>query len=250
MNLHGLDHRDVAIRFHQNAAQWGELPSTGRFVQEAYALYGDVTHAWMPAIQELARAGWEPIPLASGAQVERFPAEDAVYFTVRAPEQAATQTLRIEPEALAGLGEDLAATDAVSLQELPLRREGEVWTQEFTQAGALPGRRRGVAWTLELTHGQGQVTVLRIGPRAGVVTWLLGRARQHVANALRVRGKASETPELLAAQEALAGATAATLPACRDRLNAALAALPEDETDLFALSQRREVQQALDALGR
>jgi len=73
MNLHGLDKREAAQRFHQNAAQWGELPSTGRFVQEAYRLDGDVTHAWMPAIRELAETGWEPIPLAHGALVERFP---------------------------------------------------------------------------------------------------------------------------------------------------------------------------------
>jgi hypothetical protein len=70
-----------------------------------------------------------------------------------------------------------------------------------------------------------------------------------VNNARRVRGQASDTPELLAAQQALAGATAATLPACRERLNAALAALPNDETNLFALSQRREVQQAMEAVG-
>jgi len=50
MNLHGLDKRDVAERYHLNAAQWGELPSTGRFVQDAYGLYGDLgadpLHEW------------------------------------------------------------------------------------------------------------------------------------------------------------------------------------------------------------
>jgi hypothetical protein len=152
-----------------------------------------------------------------------------VYFTLRAPEEKTTQTLRIEPAALVGLGDDLAAIDAVSLAELPLQQEGE-------------------AWTLPLTHGQEQVTVLRISSRAGVSQWLLARARRHVNNARRVRGQASDTPELLAAREALDAATPEAVAVCRERLNAALAALPGDETDLFVLSQRREVRQALEAL--
>ena len=45
MNLHGLDQRNLAELFHLNAAFWGELPSTGRYVQRAYREYGDVTHA-------------------------------------------------------------------------------------------------------------------------------------------------------------------------------------------------------------
>jgi hypothetical protein len=79
---------------------------------------------------------------------------------------------------------------------------------------------------------------------------LVDRARRHVQGALRARGKAGQTPELLAAQEALAGATPAAVAGCRERVNAALSALPADEGDLFILSQRRELQQALQALGQ
>ncbi|NUQ01726.1 MAG: hypothetical protein HUU35_17925, partial [Armatimonadetes bacterium] len=71
LNLHKLDDREVALRFHLNAAQWGLLPSTGRGVQQAYRLYGDVTHRYLPAIAELSEAGWEPVPHTAG-RAERF----------------------------------------------------------------------------------------------------------------------------------------------------------------------------------
>ena len=236
INLHGLDQREVAEAFYQNAAQFGELPSTGRFVLEAYQMYGDLAHAWMPAICELAWAGWEPVPLATGGQVERFPAEEAVYFTLRAPATPETCELRIEPSALKGLGPDLAAVDAVTLAEVPLVRDGN-------------GSR------VTLQHGGGRVSVLRMGPRAGSAKWLLGRAREHAMNASRVRGKASQTPELAAAVEALSrepGASEQQLlqhcGACRTALDAALASIPGAEDDQFALSGRREVLQAQQAL--
>ncbi len=91
LKLHGLDKREIAEAYHLNAAQWGEFPSTGRFVQRAYREYGDVTHAYLPTSKELSAAGWQPIPLASGARVERFGERGAVYFTVRgAPRTRAT----------------------------------------------------------------------------------------------------------------------------------------------------------------
>lgn len=236
INLHGLDRREVVESFYQNAAQFGELPSTGRFVQEGYKMYGDLAHAWMPAICELASAGWEPIPLATGAQVERFPAEDAVYFTLRAPVTPEACELSIEPAALAGLGLDLVAVDALTLAEVPLVREGE-------------GAR------IALHHGAERVTVLRVGPRAGIAGWLLGRAREHALDAARVRGNASRTPELAAAAEILGqepGTSQRQLlehcGACRTALDAALKSIQGAEDDLFALSARREVLQAQQAI--
>ncbi|NLX97931.1 MAG: hypothetical protein GXY83_17350 [Rhodopirellula sp.] len=228
MNLHGLDKREVAERFYHNAAQWGELPSTGRFVKEAYRLYGDVTHAWMPAIRELAEAGWEPIPLASGAQVERFPADGAVYFTLRAPENETAQTLVIEAEATKDLGQDLVAANAVSLEPIAIER-------------------RNGSCVLRIAHGKGQVTVLRIASRANTRQWLLGRARDHVAAACRVRGKAGLTPELTAARDALQRITepdSAAIRRAHGALDAAIHSMPADGDDLFLLSTKREIQQA------
>jgi hypothetical protein len=232
MNLHGLDRRDVGEQFHHNAAQWGELPSTGRFVQEAYRLFGDVTHAWLPAIRELAEAGWEPIPLATGAQVERFPSAGAVFFSVRAPEAEIAQTLRIETEAVKGLGDPLVAFDAVRLCPLALQRH----------AGA---------WCLPLAHAKGQVTVIHIATASGSGQWLLARACQHVVSAARVRGKASETPQLAAACQALQRVIQGdrhALAQARDALASARRLLPNDDKDLFSLSTRRETEQAQQAL--
>ena len=236
INLHGLDKREVAEAFYQNAAQFGELPSTGRFVLEAYQMYGDLAHTWMPAICELARAGWEPVPLATGGQVERFPAEDAVYFTLRRAATPERCELCIEPAALQGLGPDLAAIDAVTLAEVPLVRDGD-----------------GVRVTPQ--HGHGEVLVLRVGPRTGAAKWLLGRAREHAMNASRIRGKVSQTPELTAAADALSREPGTSqqqvLQQCetvRAALDAALTSIPGAEDDPFALSGRREVRQAQQAL--
>ncbi|MEN6495725.1 MAG: hypothetical protein ABFD16_15700 [Thermoguttaceae bacterium] len=233
MNLHGLDNREVAQRFHQNAAQWGELPSTGRFVQEAYRLYGDVIHAWMPAIRELAQAGWEPIPLAHGAPIERFPADGAVYFTVRSPDTEPPLILQFDSSALDGLGDAPVAMDAVTLRPLPLQ----------SQAGA---------WSLPLMAPKGQVTVVRIGSRAVHRRWLLERAQDHLIAAARVRGKSSETPDLATIRQALAHAIQAdnetSLSQTHRLLEAALRQPPPEATDLFALSIRRELEQAQAAL--
>ena len=238
MNLHGLDKRDVAERYHLNAAQWGELPSTGRFVQDAYRLYGDVTHAWMPAISELAEAGWEPIPYASGMQVERFEAEDATYLTVRAPDEPTEQRLNVDGlPVLRTFGAAPAVMDAVRLCELPM-------------SGGEDGL------SIPLVHGRERVTIIRISARRSTMEWLWRRAARHALNAGRVQGKQSETPEILAAREALSKPLApassadllAQLDACRTALGAALVALPEAGDDLFELSRRRELQQAIHAL--
>jgi hypothetical protein len=236
MNLHGLDNRATGETYHLNAAQWGEFPSTGRFVQEAYRGYGDVTHAYLPAIKELSAAGWQPIPLAEGARVERYGAEGAVYFTVRPTKPAAEETLLIAPEALAALGTELVAFDAVWLNELPLEKRGNDWAIRFA-------------------HGADELHLVRIASRPTIPTWLLERARSHAASASRVRGEQSRTPELLAAIESLsqpqaptAGALLPQLATCRDKLDGALASITGAADDLFLLSQRREILQARQAV--
>ena len=238
MNLHGLDRRDVAERYHLNAAQWGELPSTGRFVQDAYRLYGDVTHAWMPAIIELAEAGWEPIPYTSGAQAERFGAGDATYLTVRAPEEPTEQRLNVDMlPVIRTFGAAPAVMDAVRLCELPL---------EHGENGL----------SIPLTHGAGRVSIIRISSRESAQQWLWRRAGRHALNASRVEGTQSETPEIIAARDMLSQPLSpkggdellAQLDACRTALGAALVGLPEAGDDVFELSRRRELEQALHAL--
>ena len=236
MNLHGLDNRRTAEQYHLNAGQWGEFPSTGRFVQRAYREYGDVTHAYMPATKELSAAGWRPIPLAHGARVERFADRDAVFFTVRAPEEPCEQTLVIDPQALAKLGHDLVAFDAVWLAELPLEKRADRWAIPFV-------------------HGDEMLHIVRVSARPQVVPWLVSRARGHAANAARVRGKQSETPARSALIDALAQPPAQATRECLDqlagartKLDAALQALGAPGDDLFALSERRELLQARQAL--
>jgi len=236
MNLHDLDKRPFAELYHVNAAQWGEFPSTGRYVQRAYDEYGDVTHAYIPSIKELSAAGWEPISLASGARVERFSGEEAVYFTVRAPVDPGTETLLIEPEALAHLGDDLVACDTVWLEELAL---------EDTAKGA----------AITFTHGARELHIVRISSRANISEWLVGRAREHALDASRVQGKASETEGLLAAVAALERpapegrqALMSYIAECRDRLVEAQQDIQPQEGDLFSLSRHRETQQAVQAL--
>lgn len=234
MNLHGLDNREVAERFHHNAAQWGELPSTGRFVQEAYRLYGDVTHAWMPVICELAEAGWEPIPLASGAWVERFPRDDAVYFTVRASEGEASRPLLIDSKAMEGIDEELVGFDAVSLEPITVER----------QEGSC---------IVRPTFDKGPVFVLRIASQANTRQWLLERSRNHVEAACQVRGKASLTLELAAAREAIRRLSESepgydAMRVAREAFSRAIQSVSGPENDLFSLSTRRELQQAEQAL--
>jgi len=232
---HGLDKRGVVEQFYYNAALWGELPSTGRSVQEAYRLHGDLAHTWMPAIRELAEAGWEPVPLASGAHVERFPARDAVCFTIRSPGDGATP-LRIDRNALKDLEGGLLAMDAVTLKPMELRVHGD-------------------DFALELPRLHKPVTVVRIASRAEIQRWLLVRAVNHVAAAARVRGDASKTPEVLAVAAALRtgaqagpGALANSLSETLSAVATAIQRASEDDKDLFALSTRRELQQAHNAL--
>ncbi|MEN6641923.1 MAG: discoidin domain-containing protein [Armatimonadia bacterium] len=234
MNLHGLDQRETAVKYHVNAAQWGEFPSTGRFVQRAYQEYGDVTHAYLPAIKELSAAGWQPVPLADGARVERFGSGEVVYFTVRAPQDAVQQVLTIDPAALPKPARDLVAYDAQTLARLSLqRRDGK--------------------WEIPFAHGNSDLTIVRVSSREQVLPWLLGRARQHALQAGRVRGRDSLTPEILALQQALVGkldapTALAKLPDWHAKLQAASASVVGKPEDLFALSSRRELEQARDAL--
>ena len=89
--------------------------------------------------------------------------------------------------------------------------------------------------------------------RDTVVPWLLGRAAEHIMAASRVQGRASALPVIGAARAALAAADGkapgyAELEAVRQALGAALAAVPGDTDNLFAVSQRRELQQARQAV--
>ena len=236
MNLHGLDKREIAEAYHLNAAQWGEFPSTGRFVERAYREYGDVTHAYLPTIKELSAAGWQPIPLASGTRAERFGEEGAVYFTVRAPREACQEILCIQHEALARLSGTPVALDAVWLSELPIERNGD-------------------DYVFRVTHGDRQLTVVRLSSREDTARWLVDRARRHGANASRVQGAAGETPQIraLAAKLAAPPATSETgllaqIGAWRTAIQSALGSVKPDADDLFALSQRRELLQADRAL--
>ena len=236
MNLHGLDKRDVAETFHLNAAFWGELPSTGRYVQRAYREYGDVTHALLPAIRELAVAGWQPIPLCTGSRAERFGhGLDAVFFTVRAGVDGSA-ALQIADQALRPLGRDLVAFDTVWLRPRRLARHED-------------------GWRLDLTDSVSGTAVIRIMPERGVAPWLLQRAAEHARAAARVRsgttGMTAPLRRAIDSVERLAedGVTFTGLALTRAVLTEAAESSGHDPEDLFALSERRELLQARHALG-
>jgi len=236
MNLHGLDKREIAEAYHLNAAQWGTFPSTGRFVQRAYREYGDVTHAYLPTIKDLSAAGWQPIPLATGARVERFGEKGAIYFTVRAPREACRQRLRVQPDALAHLSGTPVALDAVWLGELPIEKGED-------------------GYLLPITHGDQQLTVVRVSSREDTTSWLADRARRHAVNASRVQGKSSATPSVRALVGTLGESLVrndaervAQISAWRAAVQSALGEAKPAGGDLFALSKRRELLQADRAL--
>lgn len=232
VNLHKLDDRATAEEFVLASAQWGEFPSTGRFVREGYESYGDVCHSYYPALLEMSRAGWEPEPLATGCHAERFGSKDVLYFTVRAPQAARQATLTIQPQALAGV-KNPVVMDAVQLTPVPSR--------QTTQGLAV-----------DLTDGADVLTILRVSTAANAREWLLQRVAHHCENAARVRGKTAATAPLLdlarrartlqpTGDEAVGGVVA-DLRAQVDRVR-------QGPSDLERLSEERELQDALRALG-
>lgn len=230
VNLHKLDDRATAEEFVLASAQWGEFPSTGRFVREGYASFGDVCHTYYPALLEMSRAGWEPEPLAEGCRAERFGKGEVLYFTVRAPQDPRRVTLTILPEALAGL-KDPVVMDAVQLEPLPAK---------LTPQGL----------QVELTDGAEVLTILRISSRADVAPWLLERAAHHCDNASRVRGKTEITPRLLA----LGREVRALKPAGDSRVGDLVTRLRREAAglkpgDLEYTSSFTEINDALRALG-
>lgn len=231
INLHKLDDRATAEEFVLASAQWGEFPSTGRFVREGYESYGDVCHSYYPPLMEMARAGWEPEPLATGVAAERFGAKPPLYFTVRAPANPRQVQLTVLPQVLAGLRNPLVM-DAVQLSPV---------LSKLTAAG------------LEITWVDGAevLTILRISSAEETRAWLLERAAGHCENAARVRGKTGRTAVL----KDLARQTRTLQPSGDDRvgevvtqLRQELARTQQGPGDLEQNSEERELLDAQRAL--
>lgn len=178
INLHKLDERTTAEEFVLASAQWGEFPSTGRFVREGYQSYGDVCHSYYPALVEMSRAGWEPEPLCEGVRAERFGRKEPLYFTVRAPHDARKAQMLILPPALKGL-KNPVVMDAVQLTPIPSR---------MTTQGL----------QIEFCDGADVLTILRVSSPDNVRRWLLERAALHCEWGARVRAVAEHTPRLRA----------------------------------------------------
>ncbi|MEI6500530.1 MAG: hypothetical protein WCP21_05825, partial [Armatimonadota bacterium] len=211
MNLHHLDDRATAEEFVLASAQWGEFPSTGRYVREGYQSYGDVCHSYYPALIEMSRAGWEPEPLAEGVAAERFgpsppaplpggEAGTALYYTVRAPQQGRKATLTILKAALDGL-KNPVVMDAVQLCPVPA---------QLTARGL----------EVPLQDGADELTILRVSSPDNVLPWLLQRAAHHCANASLVRGKSENTDRLKALAHDLRALKPAALGPALTRLRA------------------------------
>ncbi|MCC7495647.1 MAG: hypothetical protein IT204_25070 [Fimbriimonadaceae bacterium] len=166
VNLHRLSEPGMAETFHQRAAQFGCWPSTGRQVETAYRMYGEVTHRWLPAIAELHAAGWQPVPLATGAWTERFGDGQQAWFTVAA---GGEQALRVDATALRSAG-PVEAWDAVALRRLALR--------------AVEG-----AWEVSLPASR-DLRVVRLLPAGSAPAWLRQRALTHLENIARLRRQA------------------------------------------------------------
>ncbi|NPV46538.1 MAG: hypothetical protein HPY69_06255 [Armatimonadetes bacterium] len=231
INLHKLDDRATAEEFVLASAQWGEFPSTGRFVREGYESYGDVCHSYYPPLMEMARAGWEPEPLTTGVAAERFGTRPPLYFTVRAPATPRQARLTVLPEALAGLRNPLVM-DAVQLTPVP---------SKLTAAG------------LEITWVDGAevLTILRISSAEETRAWLLERAAHHCENAARVRGKSERTAPLedLARQiRTMQPLGDARVGEVVTRLRQELARTQQGPGDLEQTSEERELLDAQRAL--
>lgn len=245
VNLHQLDDRPTAEEYVLASAQWGHLPSTGRLVREGYASYGDVSHAYYPALLEMSQAGWEPEPLALGVAAERFggpraagmapPGADrvsgAVTFAVRALPTGRHADLQILPAALAGIA-DPVVMDAVQLCPVPAT---------CTPKGLL----------VALADGGEELTILRVSSAAGARRWLLERAAHHCGNAAIVRGRSENSDRLRAlAQDcrALGLAGEERLAELRVRLRREMATVSAEKESLERTSLLTELQDAERAI--
>lgn len=231
INLHKLDDRATAEEFVLSSAQWGEFPSTGRYVREGYQSFGDVCHTYYPALIEMSRAGWEPEPLTDGVRAERFGSKDVLYFTIRAPQDPRQAKLTILPEALSGIKQPVVF-DAVQLTPVPAK---------LTKMGLELG------WT----DGADVLTVLRVSTDANARQWLLDRAGHHCANAAIVRGKTDCSDRL----KALAIRVSALKPDGDTRVGAAAQAIATElervrkgPNDLERTSEETELLDAQRAL--
>lgn len=177
VNLHGLGDRATAEEFVLASAYWGHFPSTGRMVREGYESYGDVCHSYYPALIEMSRAGWEPIPWVEGVTAERFGRGEVVYLTVRADEAGRVDRLTLLPPARQGVQEPPVVMDAVQLASMPCT---------VTEKGL----------EIELAHGGRELTILRIASRRNTAAWLIERAAHHCDNAAIVRGRSENTDRL------------------------------------------------------
>lgn len=76
LNLHGFDVRSKHDYHWRMAVLYGLYPSIGRRCDEAYELYGDLYRRFMPSLQRISAAGWEPVTQAwarpDGPHLERF----------------------------------------------------------------------------------------------------------------------------------------------------------------------------------
>ena len=232
VNLHHLDDRATAEEFVLASAQWGEFPSTGRYVREGYTSYGDVCHSYYPALVEMSRAGWEPEPLCEGARAERFGTKEPLYFAIRAPRDARQADLLILKEALGAI-KDPVVMDAVQLTPVPAK---------LTPQGLSVG----------LADGADVLTILRVSSAENARGWLLERAALHCEWASRVRAPAPYTPRLqaLAAElrKAVPGSASILLAAFIKRLQSEEATAEAEPDSLEKTSLLYELRDAERAL--
>jgi hypothetical protein len=229
VNLHKLDDRATAEEFVLASAQWGEFPSTGRNVREGYTSYGDVCHTYYPALIEMSRAGWEPEPLCDGPRAERFGTGEAVYFALRAPEEARRASLTILKQATAKISSPVVM-DAVQLTPV---------ASKATPQGL----------QVDLVDGSGVLTILRVSSADNARRWQLQRAAHHSDNASLVRGKSANTERLRAiAADLRKVANAAQLPALIKRLQAEktpVEAEPDTLEKTSFLTELRDAERAV-----
>jgi hypothetical protein len=228
VNLHKLDDRATAEEFVLASAQWGEFPTTGRLVREGYESFGDVMHAYYPALMEMSPAGWEPQPLAEGVAAERYGSKDVLYYSLRAPHLGRKATLTVLKEALAGV-KNPVVMDAVQLSPVD--------AQMTAKGLAVP-----------LQDGADELTILRVSSADNARQWLLQRAAQHCDNASRVRGKSENTERLQALAKDLRALKPAAIGAAVARVRdeqAKVLAQPDDLERTSALTELLEAERAL-----
>lgn len=183
LNLHGFDVRAKHDLHWRMAVLYGLYPSIGRRCDEAYELYGDLYRRFMPSLQRISAAGWEPVTHASvepaGLSIERFGnSTSGLFFT-----------------AYNGSDEDYAGALALNAGALGL--EPGMIACDTTTGWIAPVQIADGRASAELRLPAGEVAVIQVGTPTQIAQTAQAEIDEIVTDLRRLEAQA---PEELAAR--------------------------------------------------